>query len=238
MSLSSRLSQIQQIVENARNNTALASAHTRILAASKAQSMAQIEEAIACGLTLFGENRVQEAADKWPPLKQRYPEVRLHLIGPLQTNKAKDALALFDVIQTLDRPKLAAALAAEMKNWRNEELKKKSIIPHLLNSSFPQFYIQINTGEEPQKSGIAPKEADDFIVYCKNDLALPVVGLMCVPPENQPPAPHFALLRQIANNHGLSELSMGMSGDYEAAIRMGSSCVRIGTALFGERTLK
>ena len=146
--------------------------------------------------------------------------MQLHLIGPLQTNKVKQAMGLFDAIQTVDRPKLAEAIA---KNMDGQEVITK------------HFYIQINTGEEPQKAGITPKEADDFIEYCVKKLGLSIIGLMCVPPADQPPAPHFALLKKIADRHGLKELSMGMSGDYETAVRMGSTCVRIGTALFGER---
>ena len=207
-----------------------------LVAISKTQPPEKIATALKAGHRIFGENRVQEAAEKWPAIKKANPQVRLHMIGPLQTNKVKEALSLFDVIQTVDRPSLAQALAKELKNWGNEELKKKdSSFPHFLISSFPQFMIQINTGEEPQKAGVIPKEADEFIRYSIHDLKLPVAGLMCIPPADQPSAPHFALLRNIALAHGLKELSMGMSNDYETAARMGSTCVRIGTALFGRR---
>lgn len=216
-------------MDKAANDAPLASrSRVILLGACKGQSASAIEDAIAAGLDTFGENRVQEAKEKWPDIKTRHPQVRLHLIGPLQTNKVKEALLLFDVIQTIDRPKLAEALSAEWevlnekKNTRHSTLKTQ----HL--------YIQINTGREPQKAGATPENADSLIHYCRT-LGLPVAGLMCIPPAGQPPAPHFAFLREIARRHGLSELSMGMSEDFETAIRMGSTCVRIGRALFGER---
>lgn len=190
-----------------------------IIGAGKSQSADTIRKAIEGGLTHFGENRVQEAQAKWPALKKTYPNTILQLIGPLQTNKVKEAVALFDEIATLDRVSLAQALKKEMD-------KQGRRLPCL---------IQINTGEEPQKSGIAPKEADAFIRYCIHDLKLPVEGLMCVPPTSAYPAPHFALLATIAKHHGLKRLSMGMSNDYETAIRLGATEVRLGTALFGER---
>lgn len=219
--LSDSLAGILAGIEKSRRGSPLASHHTEILAASKGQPASVIEAAIRAGIGLFGENRVQEAHQKWPAIKARYPHIRLHLIGPLQTNKAKDAMALFDTIQTLDRPKLAEAFAKEHVGDRRLATKN--------------YFIQINTGEEPQKAGIIPQEADGFIRYCTRDLKLNIVGLMCIPPADQPGAPHFALLREIARRHGLGELSMGMSGDYETAVRMGATCVRIGTALFGER---
>ncbi len=197
-----------------------------MLAASKGQPASGIIEAIKAGLTDFGENRVQDAYDKWQPIRQAYPHIRLHLIGPLQTNKVKQALELFDVIQTIDRPKLADAIARCGDVEMVQEKQSKS--PH-------RFFIQVNTGKEPQKAGIMPEEADALIEYCTKELRLPVSGLMCVPPHQQPPAPHFALLRAIAQKNGLKELSMGMSNDFETAVRMGSTCVRIGRALFGER---
>ena len=223
------LDRIQHIIDKSRSQSTLAADSPILLGASKGQGAGMIEEFIRAGLTHYGENRVQEAMEKWPELKKRHPHVTLHLIGPLQTNKVKEALVLFDVIQTLDRPKLAEAIAGELK--KKEE---KSSVTQLLNSSIPQFYIQVNTGEEAQKSGILPKEAPELIRYCQH-LGLNIAGLMCVPPAGQMPAPHFALLRKLALDNGLQGLSMGMSNDYEAAIRMGSTCVRIGTALFGER---
>ena len=213
-----------------KQNAPLAAAQTVLLAASKGQPIVVIEEAIQAGLRIFGENRVQEAEDKWPEIKKHHPDLQLHLIGPLQTNKVKAALALFDVIQTLDRPKLAEAIAG----MRHEALGMREN-PHASSLVTRHFYIQVNTGEEPQKAGIVPMEAGGFIYYCREDLKLPVVGLMCIPPADQPPAPHFACLRKIAQDHGLTELSMGMSEDYQAAVRMGSTCIRLGRALFGER---
>ncbi len=204
-----------------RSESALAAAHTEILGASKGQPEAAIEAMIANGLTLYGENRVQDAAAKWPDIKKRHPHIRLHLIGPLQSNKVKDALELFDAIQTVDRVKLADTIAGIRDSGLGIEEK--------------QFYVQVNTGAEPQKAGVLPGEADGLIEYCVKRLGLPVTGLMCVPPADEPSAPHFALLREIALRHGLKELSMGMSGDFETAVRMGSTCVRLGRILFGER---
>lgn len=234
MTIEKNIKDIKTDISVIKQSSNLSFPETVLLAVSKTQPPETIEKAIKAGLTEFGENRVQEAEAKWLGLQKRYPNIRLHLIGPLQTNKVKAALALFDVIQTLDRPKLADAIAKELKSWGIEESKKKTI-PQFSNSSIPQFYIQVNTGEEPQKAGVIPEEADAFIDYCIKELTLPVVGLMCIPPEDQPPAPHFALLKKIADRHGLKELSMGMSEDYATAIRMGSTCIRVGRKLFGER---
>jgi pyridoxal phosphate enzyme (YggS family) len=238
MTIAQKLAEIRQNIEKARKNSPLAHNQLEMMAVSKGHGEGAILNAIEAGIVLFGENRVQEAQQKWPSIQKQHPRIKLHLIGPLQTNKVKDALELFDAIQTLDRPKLALAIAKEMEMRRCGDMEKeKPTFPHpnISSSSHPIFYIQINTGEEPQKAGVIPSEADDFIRYCKNDLKLNVVGLMCIPPAEQVPAPHFAMLREIAKRNGLHELSMGMSGDYETAVRMGSSCVRIGTALFGER---
>jgi pyridoxal phosphate enzyme (YggS family) len=228
---------LQTRIKKAKDSSPLAKAAVTLLAASKGQPAPLIIEAIRAGITAFGENRVQDAQDKWPTLRKDYPHIRLHLIGPLQTNKVKQALELFDVIQTIDRPKLAEAIAKELKNCGTEELWKKNKLgaPQFHNSTIPQFFIQINTGKEPQKAGVIPEEVDALIDYCRNELQLPIAGLMCVPPHDQPPAPHFAFLRSLAVSHGLAELSMGMSEDFETAVRMGSTCVRIGRALFGER---
>ena len=190
-----------------------------LIAVSKTHPVEAVEEALAAGQHVFGENRVQEAAAKFPALRKTH-SLELHLIGPLQTNKVKEAVALFDVIQTVDRRKLAEALAAEYRRQQR---------------SLP-CYIQINTGEEPQKAGIPPAEADEFIRYCRQKLALPVRGLMCIPPAEQHPGPHFALLREIGRRHDLTDLSMGMSGDYELAIQFGATAVRVGTAIFGTRS--
>ena len=191
----------------------------QLVAVSKTQPAAVIEAALAAGQRCFGENRVQEAAAKWPALRTLYPDIALHLIGPLQTNKARQALTLFDVIETLDRPRLAETLA---------DLAATGV-------RLPRLLIQVNTGEEPQKAGILPAEADAFITYCRKTLHLPVVGLMAIPPVDQPPAPHFALLAKLANRHGLGECSMGMSSDWQTAVALGATIVRLGTAVFGAR---
>lgn len=189
-----------------------------IIGASKSQPIPVLEAAITAGLTQFGENKVQEAQAKWPALKAAHPQITLHLIGPLQSNKAAEAVALFDVIQTVDREKIAAALAKEI----TAQGRKVAVL------------IQVNTGEEPQKSGVSPRQAPALIAFCRQ-LGLDLKGLMCVPPVGETPAPHFALLQKMAAEYGLPWLSMGMSDDYETAIRFGATHVRIGTALFGER---
>lgn len=191
-----------------------------LVAVGKVQPVDRVEAALAAGHRVFGENRVQEAQSKWPRLKEQYPDVELHLIGPLQTNKVRDVVELFDVVETVDRPKLARALAAEMDK-RGRQL---------------DCYIEINTGEEPQKAGIVPAEADAFIAECRDDLGLPVKGLMCIPPVDEEPSLHFALLAKIAERNGLSVRSMGMSADYEIAIQFGATHVRVGTAIFGARS--
>ncbi|WP_193366798.1 YggS family pyridoxal phosphate-dependent enzyme [Pelagibius marinus] len=192
-----------------------------LVAVSKVHPAAAVEAALAAGQTVFGENRVQEAQGKFPALKAAHPDLRLHLIGPLQTNKVKDALALFDVIETVDRPKLARALAKEAAK----------------RGAAPACYIQVNTGEEPQKAGIPPGEADAFIAECR-DLGLDLRGLMCIPPVEEEPSLHFAFLREIAQRNGLEGLSMGMSGDYETAVRFGATLVRVGTGIFGARPVQ
>jgi pyridoxal phosphate enzyme (YggS family) len=190
-----------------------------LVAVSKTQPAAAVRAALAAGQRVFGENRVQEALAKFPALRGEFPDLRLHLIGPLQTNKVKDAVAHCDVIETVDRPRLAEALAREMaKSGRRLDC-----------------FIEVNTGAEPQKAGVLPTAADDFIRDCRDRLQLPVVGLMCVPPEHEEPALHFALLREIARRNGLAQLSMGMSADFETAIRFGATHVRVGTAIFGAR---
>ncbi len=191
---------------------------TRIIGASKGQPIETLEAAIALGLRDFGENKVQEAQHKWPDLKARHPHVRLHLIGPLQSNKAADAVALFDVIHSIDRIKIADAIA--------DRLQKTAKRPALL--------IQVNTGEEPQKAGVAPRDVAALLDHCRG-LGLNMVGLMCVPPVGVNPAPHFALLKKMADELGLAELSMGMSADYPIALRLGATMIRVGTALFGSR---
>jgi pyridoxal phosphate enzyme (YggS family) len=205
-----------------------------LIGASKTQPTPVLEMAIAHGLRDFGENKVQEAQNKWPALKAAHPGVRLHLIGPLQSNKAADAVALFDVIHTIDREKIADALvAACLKQGISLSSERVGETPPALKAP-PLFLIQVNTGEEPQKAGVPPREVAALLVHCQK-IGLPISGLMCVPPEGINPAPHFALLKKIADEHGLRELSMGMSGDFETAIRLGSTMVRVGTALFGAR---
>ena len=190
-----------------------------LVAVSKAHPAEAARAALAAGHRLFGENRVQEGEAKWPALKERFPGARLHLIGPLQRNKARAALELFDVIETVDRPRLAAHLARLM-----DETGRR-----------PDCLIQVNTGAEPQKAGIPPGGADAFIAECRDDMGLPVRGLMCIPPADEEASLHFALLAEIAGRNGLAELSMGMSADYETAIRFGATLVRVGTAVFGPR---
>ncbi|MBP7064350.1 YggS family pyridoxal phosphate-dependent enzyme [Ferrovibrio sp.] len=195
-------------------------ASTTLIAVAKTFPASAVAEALAAGQRHFGENRVQEGMEKYPALRQTHPDLVLHLIGPLQTNKVKQAVAHFDVIHTLDRPKLAEELAREFE-------KTGRRLP---------CFIQVNTGEEPQKAGVAPLEADAFIHDCCERLGLPVVGLMCIPPADEEPSPHFALLRRIAQRNGLEQLSMGMSGDYSIAVQFGATHVRVGSAIFGGRT--
>tara|TARA_R110000868_G_scaffold121270_2_gene321721 strand:+ start:2389 stop:3057 length:669 start_codon:yes stop_codon:yes gene_type:complete len=194
-------------------------APVELIAVSKTKSADDILPLIEAGQRVFGENRVQEAAGKWPALKAAHEGLALHLIGPLQTNKVAQALALFDVIQTLDRPRLAAALMAARDN----------------GVTLPPLFVQVNIGGEAQKAGVMPDEADGFIEQCLNEWELPVVGLMCIPPADEVPGPFFDRLAAIAAAHGLTQLSMGMSGDFEVAIAEGASHVRVGSALFGVR---
>ena len=190
-----------------------------LVAVSKTHDARRIRPVLEAGHRLFGENRVQEAAGKWPALRDEFPGIRLHLIGPLQTNKVRQALELFDAIETVDRPKLAREIAKEGQK----------------TGRVPDCYVQVNTGAEPQKAGVMPDEADEFIEACKVEYGLPVKGLMCIPPVEEEPSLHFALLREIARRNGLTELSMGMSGDYPVAIAFGATLVRVGTAIFGAR---
>lgn len=209
---------LQQHIRHSMAASPLADKMPLVIGASKTQPEPVLEAAIAAGLRDFGENRMQEAQAKWPALKHAHPEVRLHYIGKLQSNKVQEAVALFDVIHTLDRAKLADALKREM-DVQNRQ---------------PMVLIQVNTGEEPQKSGVRPAELEALLAHCKA-IDLPITGLMCVPPAEQAPAPHFALLYKLAQQYGLKELSMGMSGDYIHATQMGATMLRIGTALFGAR---
>lgn len=194
-------------------------AAVELVAISKTQPGEIVAAALDAGQRLFGENRVQEAQAKYPALKARYPDLRLHLVGPLQSNKAGDAVALFDAIETVDRPRLAEMLAREIDRQGKR----------------PACFVQVNTGAEPQKAGVAPEAADGFIAQCRTDWNLPLAGLICVPPAGADPAPHFSLLADIAARNGLRQLSMGMSGDFEIAIAHGATLIRIGTAIFGSR---
>jgi PLP dependent protein len=190
-----------------------------LVAVSKTKPQSAVRAALAAGQCVFGENRVQEALEKFPGLRNEFPDLALHLIGPLQTNKVKDAVAHFDVIETVDRPRLAEALAREMER----------------SGKRPSCLIEVNTGEEPQKAGVLPAATDEFIADCRDRLGLPIGGLMCIPPHDEEPSPYFALLREIARRHNLAVLSMGMSADFETAIRFGATHVRVGTAVFGAR---
>ena len=194
-------------------------ASVRLIAISKTFGAEEIAPVIEAGQRMFGENRVQEAKAKWPELRDRYPGIELHLVGPLQTNKVKEALALFDAIHSLDRPKLAAEFAKEIQKAGKS----------------PQLFVQVNTGAEPQKAGVLPEETDAFIKECRETYSLQIAGLMCIPPLEEAPAPHFVLTRKIAERNGLKLLSMGMSADFESAINMGATHVRVGSAIFGTR---
>lgn len=216
------LTAVKLAIEAARHACVDPAPQTCLVAVSKGQTRERVLPALAAGHRLFGENRVQEARAKWPDLLAEYPETELHLIGPLQTNKAREAVEFFDCIQSLDRPRLAKVL--------KEALEKRQ------RSKPVSFFIQVNTGEEPQKAGVVPKDAEHFVRLCRVQMGLPVIGLMCIPPEGEDPAPHFALLRKLGRATGLSCLSMGMSADFATAIRFGATHVRVGTAIFGPRT--
>jgi len=206
------------IAENIKKIKAVAG-HATLVAVSKKQPPEKILGALAAGHRVFGESRIQEAEEHWSDLRAPYPDIELHLIGPLQTNKVKDAVLLFDVIQSVDREKLAKALGDEMK-------KQSRPLP---------CFIQVNTGEEEQKAGIAPAQVSEFLKFCRDDCGLNITGLMCIPPVEDPPALHFALLKKLGEENGLRNLSMGMSGDYEAALKLGATHIRVGTGIFGER---
>jgi hypothetical protein len=213
------LAQVLARIEKARGAAIAPAPSTTLVAVTKTHGAERIRPMLEAGHRVFGENRVQEAKAKWPELKRGYPDVQLHLIGPLQTNKVREAVELFDVIETLDRPKLAQVLAEELARTG----KRLTL------------FIQVNTGEEPQKAGVAPADAPAFIALCRDELHLRVQGLMCIPPVGEPPAPHFALLQKMARESGLPLLSMGMSEDFETAIKFGATHVRVGSAIFGSR---
>jgi hypothetical protein len=214
------LEEVRRKIAHAARSTGRDAASIELIAVSKTFDAAAIEPLLLAGQRVFGENRVQEASRKWPPLKALYPDIVLHLIGPLQSNKAAEAVALFDVIQTVDREKVARAIQAEMRR----------------QSRTLRLFVQVNIGEESQKAGIAPRDADSFVAFCQKDLGLVIDGLMCIPPADADPAPYFALLAEIAHRNSLANLSMGMSADYPLAIARGATHVRVGSAIFGSRT--
>lgn len=214
-----RLAHVRQAIAKAAKEVGRSPDSVTLVAVSKTFDAVDIRPVLKAGQRIFGENRVQEAEAKFPELKTDYPDIELHLIGPLQTNKVKQALALFDVIESLDRPKLAEALAKERDRI----------------GTCPRLFVQVNTGEEPQKAGILPLDAEAFVADCRNRLGLPVEGLMCIPPVDENPALHFALLRDMAKRLGLQGVSMGMSGDYPIAVGLGATHVRVGSAIFGSR---
>ena len=217
--IAANLEEVQGLIVSSAVAAGRDPAEVTLVAVSKIHPQSAVREALAAGHRAFGENRVQEAAEKYPDLRAAYPDLRLHLIGPLQTNKVRDAVQLFDVIETLDRPGLVAALAKEAAHVGRDI----------------EVMVQVNTGEEPQKAGILPADADDFIESSLVTAGLAVRGLMCIPPMEEEPAMHFALLAEMAKRHGLEQLSMGMSADFEIAIRLGATHVRVGTAIFGRR---
>jgi len=218
-SAADRLAKVQSDIQAAEAEFGREAGAVTLIAVSKTFDADTIRPVLDAGQRVFGENRVQEAMGKWPGLREDYADIELHLIGPLQSNKAKEAVATFDVIHSVDRPKIAAALKAEMD-------KQGRQLP---------CFVQVNTGEEPQKAGIPPKDVDAFVQKCRDEIGLTVIGLMCIPPVDEAPGEHFALLEKIAARNGLAQLSMGMSADYAVAIGFGATHVRVGSAIFGAR---
>ena len=222
MTMDAVIAQWQKVKENivkACHDAKRAVDDVQLIAVSKTFGVDHIHPLLEAGQRVFGENRVQEAESKWPQLREEFPDLKLHLIGPLQSNKTKEAVQLFDVIETVDREKIAKFLQEEM-------LKQNRRLP---------CYVQVNIGEEPQKAGIAPNEAVEFVKHCKNDHHLDIIGLMCIPPVGENPGPYFALLAKLAKEAGVKKLSMGMSADYETAGAFGATSVRVGSAIFGHR---
>lgn len=219
MTIADELTRVRAEIARAERIARRSAGSVTLVAVSKTFPAEDVRAAVAAGQRVFGENRVQEAAGKFPAIRADVPDLELHLIGPLQSNKAREAVALFDVIHTVDRDKIAAAIAAEIR----------------AQGRSPKLLVQVNTGEEPQKAGIAPREAVAFVGRCREVHGLDIVGLMCIPPVDQPPAPHFALLDELAKAAGVSWRSMGMSADFETAVRQGATHVRVGSAIFGHR---
>ncbi|MEO9789963.1 MAG: YggS family pyridoxal phosphate-dependent enzyme [Aurantimonas coralicida] len=214
-----RLETVRQAIAQASREAGRADDAVALVAVSKTHDAETILPVLEAGQRIFGENKVQEAKAKWPALRERFPDIELRLIGPLQSNKAGEAVALFDVIESVDREKIARELAKEMAK----------------QDRHPRLYVQVNTGEEDQKAGIAPREAVAFVERCRSEHGLTIEGLMCIPPAEEKPGPHFALLEKIAAEAGVEKLSMGMSGDYEIAVGFGATSVRVGSAIFGAR---
>lgn len=214
-----RLAAVRERIARAEADAGRAPGSVTLVCVSKTLDAAAIRPVIAAGQRVFGENRVQEAMGKWPALRAETPGLELHLLGPLQSNKAHEAVGFFDVIESVDREKIAVALAKEIESLGRA----------------PKLYAQVNTGAEPQKAGILPEQADDFIAFCRNDLKLEISGLMCIPPVDEQASPHFALLNKIAARNGIAILSMGMSADFEIGIELGATHVRVGSAIFGAR---
>ena len=219
MTVLERFEEIRARMAKAATEAGRSDGGVELVAVTKTFGADDIRPVLEAGHRLYGENRVQEAEGKWPALKAQFAGIELHLIGPLQSNKAAEAVALFDVIETIDREKIARAVKAEMDK-QSRKLK---------------LYVQVNTGLEPQKAGIAPDDTATFVAFCRNELDLAVEGLMCIPPADENPGPHFALLRKLARDSGVERLSMGMSGDFETAIAFGATSVRVGSAIFGAR---
>ena len=219
MSAQDRLSAVQENIAETAREVGRSPGDIKLIAVSKTFAADAIRPVLEAGQRIFGENRVQEAQGKWPKLRADFPNVDLHLIGPLQSNKTKDAVALFDAIHTVDRPKIAKAIADEMR------AQAKQL----------QLYVQVNTGEEEQKAGVMPADAKSFVEMCRNELKLDIAGLMCIPPIDEEPALHFAFLSKLAQETGLEGLSMGMSADFDTAIKFGATHVRVGSAIFGSR---
>lgn len=218
-SIESRLAEVRRRIAEAAQESGRDPSTVTLIAVSKTFGAEDIRPVIDAGQRVFGENRVQEAKGKWPELRRDHPDLTLHLIGPLQSNKTKEAVELFDAIHTVDRPKIAKAIAEEMAR------QGKRLV----------LYVQVNTGEEEQKAGVMPREAAAFVAYCRDELKLDIAGLMCIPPVEEEPAVHFAFLAKLAKELGLKRLSMGMSGDYETAVNLGATDVRVGSAIFGHR---
>ena len=214
-----RLAAVRERIAEAAREAGRDPSSVTLVAVSKTFDANHVRPILAAGQRVFGENRVQEAKGKWPGLRAEFSGIELHLIGPLQSNKAREAVELFDVIHTVDRPKIATTLAAEMQRLGRR----------------PTLFVEVNTGEEPQKAGALPRDAQALVRLARDDLKLPVVGLMCIPPQDEEPALHFALLAKLAGELGLEKLSMGMSADYETAVNLGATHVRVGSAIFGHR---